>query len=50
MYFFLVKVDLSHLANQLESLIFACLGKKKKKVLDDFGVVFCSFYLLWLAS
>lgn len=22
----------------------------KKKVLDDFGVVFCSFYLLWLAS
>lgn len=50
MYFFLVKVDLSHLANQLESLIFACLGKEKKKVLDDLGVVFCSFYLLWLAS
>ena len=24
--------------------------EKKKKVLDDFGVVFCSFYLLWLGS
>lgn len=24
--------------------------EEKKKVLDDFGVVFCSFYLLWLGS